>query len=556
MRPAKTFVAGAAVLAVAMLALPTLAVAQAREEFDPNEVAVTHPADSQRAPVAASRAPHAPLASFSNGPLITNPGAGAGGADISRLQTSVGMNVLGFGAQIANTNSVADDFVVPAGGWKINSITFYAYQTGSTTTSTINDLRVQIWGGGAPNAGGTVVFGDMTTNRLSGTGFSNIYRDSETAPGATNRPIMTATANLGGFLLPAGTYWVEVSFGGTLASGPWAPPTTVVGATSGCNPGPCNGLQNLAGTWNPLLDTGTAATVQDVPFIIDFTAFAKGDLNSDGQPDLVFRSLTNLAQNKVWFMDGVTRTSEAPITPDAAATTWKVRGVDDFDSFTAPGTGGDFLNDLVFWNESTGVVEFWLMNGVDRPGATVPITGAPTLNVAWDLSATGDFNADGKPDLVWRNFTSQKIVIWTMNGTAKLGNIIPTPDQAVNVNWLIVAAADYNNDGNRDFLWYNYTSGKIVTWYMDASVVRTTGQFTTPDAAGNANWKVVASSDYSRAYVPGTPPTGAYDIVWRNETSGNQVVWHLDFNSTRVHGQFTNPASNTPALDWVIVGPR
>ena len=284
--------------------------------------------------------------------------------------------------------------------------------------------------------------------------------------------------------------------------------------------------------------------------------FAKGDFNDDGRADLIFRSVVGGTINKVWFMDGVTRTSEANITPNASVVAWLIRGADDFDSATSPGTGRDLKNDLVFWNQSTGAVEFWLMNGTSRPGATVPLTGGAVLNPTWDLSATADFNHDNRPDVVWRNFTSQKIVIWTMNGTAKTGNVIPFPDQAVNNNWIIVAGADYNNDGNTDFLWYNYTSGKIVTWYMDASVVRTTGQFTFPDAAGFNNWKVVASSDYSRSYVPGTPPLGSPDIVWRNETSGNQVVWHLDFNSTRVHGQFTNPAANTPALDWVIVGPR
>ena len=292
-----------------------------------------------------------------------------------------------------------------------------------------------------------------------------------------------------------------------------------------------------------------------------FLGFAKGDFNSDGLPDLVFRQVSNGAHNKVWFMDGVTRTSEAAITPDAASTAWLIRGVDDFDDFATPGSGRDNKNDLVFWNQATGNVEFWLMNGTNRPGAAVPLTGGAVLPTNWDLSATADFSHDGRADIVWRNFTSQKIVIWKMGegavpGTQKTGNIIPTPDQAVDPNWLIVAAADYSGDGNTDFLWYNYSSGRIVTWYMDTAVVRTSGQFTTPNAAGDFNWKVVAGSDYSRTYVPGTPPLGSPDIVWRNETSGNQVVWHLDFNSTRVHGQFTNPTSNTPALDWVIVGPR
>jgi hypothetical protein len=186
----------------------------------------------------------------------------------------------------------------------------------------------------------------------------------------------------------------------------------------------------------------------------------------------------------------------------------------------------------------------------------VPLAGGPVLNPGWELTATADFDHDGRPDILWRNSVSQKIVIWTMNGATKVGNRIPTPEQAVNANWTIVAARDYNDDGNTDLLWYNATSGKIVTWYLNANVERITGQFTTPEAAGNSNWKVVASSDYSRSYVPGTPPLGSPDVVWRNEMSGNQVVWHLDFASTRIHGEFTNPTANTPALDWTVVGPR
>ena len=274
----------------------------------------------------------------------------------------------------------------------------------------------------------------------------------------------------------------------------------------------------------------------------------KGDFDGDGRTDLVFRNNFDGAENLVWFMDGVTRTAQARVTPYATSADWRIRGVDKFDF-------GD-TNDLVFWNQVTGQVEFWLMNGTDRVGAPVPLSGGPVLPPNWDLSATADFNRDGWPDIVWRDFTTQKIAIWTMNGTAKLGDVVPTPDQAVDSNWAIVTAADYNDDGSTDFLWYNSTSGKIVTWYMDAAVARTAGQFTTPANAGDNNWKVLASADYSAAYVPGTPPYGSPDIVWRNETSGNQVVWHLDYNSTRLHGEFTSPAANYPALDWTIVGPR
>ncbi len=221
--------------------------------------------------------------------------------------------------------------------------------------------------------------------------------------------------------------------------------------------------------------------------------------------------------------------------------------MDDFDA--------DGRSDLVFWNQLTGNVEIWLMNGVARVGTPVPLSGGAVLPTNWDLSATADFNHNGRPDLLWRNTTSQKLVIWTMNGSAKVGSLVPNPSQAVDGNWTVVAALDYSNDGNTDLLWYNTSSGKIVTWYMDASVARTSGQFTTPANAGNANWRVLAGADYSRTYVAGSP-LGAPDIVWRNETSGNQVVWHMDLASTRIAGQFTSPAANTPALDWTVVGPR
>ena len=69
---------------------------------------------------------------------------------------------------------MADDFTSTE-EWTIDSIKFYAYQTGATT-STITGIYVQIWNG-APNLGtSSVVWGDTVTNRLSYTSLSNNYR--------------------------------------------------------------------------------------------------------------------------------------------------------------------------------------------------------------------------------------------------------------------------------------------------------------------------------------------------------------------------------------------
>lgn len=200
---------------------------------------------------------------FDNGPLVNLPGGGFGGADASVLQsTSLGMGTYGFGAQQTANNSVADDFTSSA-SWNIETISFFSYQTGSTTTSTITGVYVQIWDGD-PSAGGSVIYGDLTTNRLASTSFSNIYRSIETDLLNNQRPIMKVDATIN-TTLPAGTYWVQWQYTGSLASGPWAPPITIAGqSTTG------NALQNQAGTWLALTDIGP----QGLPFIITGTSGA------------------------------------------------------------------------------------------------------------------------------------------------------------------------------------------------------------------------------------------------------------------------------------------
>jgi len=154
---------------------------------------------------------------------------------------------------------------------------------------------------------------------------------------------------------------------------------------------------------------------------------------------------------------------------------------------------------------------------------------------------------------VWRNFATQKIELWTMDNTTRVGVIVPTPDQAVDLNWEIVGAQDWNADGNTDFLWYNPDSGKIVLWFMDATAVRITGLFTTPANAGDNNWRALAMGDYG-AGPGGLPDTK--DIVWRNATSGNFVVWYMDAAGNRTFGTFTTPVAPPTPLNYTIVGPR
>ncbi len=275
-----------------------------------------------------------------------------------------------------------------------------------------------------------------------------------------------------------------------------------------------------------------------------FRLFSKGDFDGDGQTDLLVRQAAT-GQTEAWLMNGVTRPgAPAALSPTPASLDWSVAATDDFDR--------DGRNDLLLWSSATGAAEFWLMNGTARVGAAVPLAGA--LAPPWKPAAVADFDRDGRPDLVYRNHATQKISVWLMNGTAFVAARTPNPDQAVDANWEIVGAQDWNGDGDTDFLWYNPSSGKIVLWFMDGALARLSGQFTEPPNAGASNWKVLAMGDYG---VGAGGEAGSIDLVWRNATSGRFVAWYMDHAGRRTTGTFTSPDAPGPdPTAWTIVGPR
>lgn len=201
---------------------------------------------------------------YDNGPIANSFGTGAGGADESVLYTTTfGMGTIGFGHQAASFNRVADDFVNSNCLWQIDSIVFFGYQTGSTTTSTFTGVNFRIWDSIPDAPGSSVVFGDTTTNRMTRTAWSGVYRVTETTTGNSQRPIMRNVCATPGLTLQAGTFWLDWSSTGSLASGPWAQPRVPLNtAITG------NGRQRIGSVWNNLVDGGTNTPAQGLPFII------------------------------------------------------------------------------------------------------------------------------------------------------------------------------------------------------------------------------------------------------------------------------------------------
>lgn len=185
---------------------------------------------------------------YANQGYVTNPGAMANGADASWIQGS--QTVWGPGANYSSDTFVADDFTIYS-PTTLKEIEVYAYQTGSTTSSTFTGLYALIYEGD-PYDDANIVWGDWDNNIMSSTSFTNCYRGSNDTPTETTRPIMAITASGLDINLAPGNYWLVYSLTGSSSSGPWAVPFSKpsVGNTG-------EGLQYSNSAWSDLSDSGS-----------------------------------------------------------------------------------------------------------------------------------------------------------------------------------------------------------------------------------------------------------------------------------------------------------
>ena len=207
-------------------------------------------------PAITASAAEAPYAITMFDGYVTDPGAMSDGSDASWLknyQSSFGPSVN------KTTNSWVGFPVVLERPTTLSEIEVYAYQTGSTTTSSFTGLYVQIYNGN-PMEDGTVVWGDADANIMTATAFTGCYRGSDGATTEMTRPIMSITASGLDIQLEPGTYWVTYALTGTESSGPWAVPHAVPGIG---NTG--NGVQFSSPKWIPLKDSYSESEIYYSP---------------------------------------------------------------------------------------------------------------------------------------------------------------------------------------------------------------------------------------------------------------------------------------------------
>lgn len=105
----------------------------------------------------------------------------------------------------------------------------------------------------------------------------------------------------------------------------------------------------------------------------------------------------------------------------------------------------------------------WLLGGAQ--GTTV--IGMATLSGTnpWKIAAAGDFNNDGRTDIIWQDQASGFAQIWFLGGTQ--GSTVTGAVNLVQTNpWRIADVGDLNLDGRTDLVWQDPVTGASQAWFM------------------------------------------------------------------------------------------
>lgn len=433
----------------------------------------------------------------------------------------------------------ADDFTVPAGQtWTINDVLIYGYQTGftGTTGGPFTGAVLQIWNGRPGDAGSTVIFGDLTTNRLGtvvNTQIFRLFNSSVPAPGSppgTTRRVWEARVNVSpAQVLTAGTYWIEWRFQNA-ASGALFFPTVTEEGTRGVPGANARQFVGSTSTWQDAIDDGNPTSSPDVVQAFPFKlvgARSQGgnpiyppsrelDFNGDNISDPTIVRSASPSSQSTWFINinGTLKTAVWGL--GVGQTNGDVATPADFD--------GDGVTDVAVWRSGTqGYFHILQSNTNTYRGAPFGQTGdIPTV--------VGDYDGDGKADpAVYRDGSPGFFAYrGSLNNPSNGITVVfwgQTGDKPV--------AGDFDGDRKADFHVARNNGGTLTHYQMLSG--------------GGTNYFVFGSS--TDRLVPGQFDTDGKTDIAAVRSEGGAYKWYILRSWTGLikYVTFGNPATDTIA---------
>jgi FG-GAP-like repeat len=232
---------------------------------------------------------------------------------------------------------------------------------------------------------------------------------------------------------------------------------------------------------------------------------ATHDFNGDGSSEIAWRDTSGNVV--IWLMNVTSGNTQVLSAADYGIinNSWQIVGQRDFN--------GDGKADLL-WSNTNGDTAIWLMNGS-------AVASTPDLGIVgngWSIVGTGDFNGDGFGDILWRN-TNGDTSVWLMTGTPTTVSVLSATDLGVvPTSWHIVGTGDFNGNGKSDILWHN-DNGDTSIWLMTTTGTQVQVASTADLGVVPTSWSVALTGDFNG--------NGMSDILWRN-SNGDTSIWFMN----------------------------
>jgi hypothetical protein len=300
--------------------------------------------------------------------------------------------------------------------------------------------------------------------------------------------------------------------------------------TSG--PDPSNSGSNTSRTLTWTVNDGAGSNnIVTATTTLTIAALVKNDFNGDHVSDIVFQDTgappsgggrghgpsgdANSGVPMIDFISNGTVASTATLPNPTIA--WHIVGSGDFNS--------DGKSDIL-WQSTDGTPMIWTMNG---PSVTSQITLADPGS-AWHAVGTGDFNGDNKSDILFQNSDGTPL-IWLMNNTSVASTATLSDPGA---SWRLVGTGDFNNDGNSDLVFQN-SDGTPMIWTMNGTSVTSQTTLSDPGSA----WRLVGTGDFNI--------DGYSDLLFQNN-DGTPQIWTMNGTSVASTATLANPGAAFRAL--------
>src|SRR6267142_1594246 len=136
--------------------------------------------------------------------------------------------------------------------------------------------------------------------------------------------------------------------------------------------------------------------------------------------------------------------------------------------FLGPDFNNDSRADILWRNPTNGGTTIWQMDGAHLIGERENAGVAPLRTVAspWSIAGFGDFDGDGTSDILWRNSSTGENYVYFMDG----GVILPSEGYIRTVadpTWVVAGVGDFDGDGRSDILWRNTVTGDNYVYFMN-----------------------------------------------------------------------------------------